>query len=84
MFDTRNRRTCRGDLRARVVGSGPRGFELGSSQQPGAEQLLLPAKLLLGVSRTRLAGFLFIWRKLPETKGKSLEQIERSWTKPSA
>ena len=53
MFDTRNRRTCRSDLRARVVGSSPRGFELGRCQQPSAEQLLLPAELLFGVSRTR-------------------------------
>ena len=25
------------------------------------------------------AGLLFTWRRLPETKGKTLEEIERSW-----
>jgi hypothetical protein len=28
--------------------------------------------------------FVFVWRVTPETKGKSLEQIERWWTKAAA
>ena len=27
-------------------------------------------------------GFLFVWRKVPETKGKTLEQLESSWGNP--
>jgi SP family arabinose:H+ symporter-like MFS transporter len=27
-----------------------------------------------------VVNFVFIWRVLPETKGRSLEEIERSWT----
>jgi len=26
-----------------------------------------------------VVNFLFMWRVLPETKGRSLEEIERSW-----
>ena len=26
------------------------------------------------------AGWIWIWRTVPETKGRSLEEIERSWT----
>jgi len=29
-----------------------------------------------------LINFVFIWAVLPETKGKSLEEIERCWVKP--
>jgi SP family arabinose:H+ symporter-like MFS transporter len=28
---------------------------------------------------TSVLNFLFIWRVMPETKGRSLEEIERSW-----
>ncbi len=28
---------------------------------------------------TSVLNFLFIWRLMPETKGRSLEEIERSW-----
>jgi len=31
-----------------------------------------------------LAGWLWIWRAVPETKGRSLEEIERSWTGQAA
>jgi MFS family permease len=30
-------------------------------------------------SATSVLNFLFIWRVMPETKGRSLEEIERSW-----
>jgi hypothetical protein len=28
--------------------------------------------------------FLFVWKVVPETKGKTLEEIERTWHKASA
>lgn len=31
-----------------------------------------------------LAAVIFVWRMVPETKGKSLEQIEKLWKKPSS
>ena len=27
-----------------------------------------------------VVSFLFVWRLVPETKGKSLEEIEKAWT----
>ena len=31
-----------------------------------------------------LAGWIWIWRAVPETKGRSLEEIEKSWTGQAA
>ncbi|ROI02271.1 hypothetical protein EGI16_15470 [Chryseobacterium sp. G0240] len=30
-----------------------------------------------------IGAFLFIWKQIPETKGKTLEDIENTWTQQS-
>jgi MFS transporter, SP family, arabinose:H+ symporter len=42
-----------------------------------------PAKTFLVYAAFSLAAFLFVLLRLPETKGRTLEQIEQSWGKPS-
>ena len=43
--------------------------------------MLLQKQLPEGVEVMSVLSFIFVWRMVPETKGKTLEEMEKLWTK---
>jgi hypothetical protein len=41
--------------------------------------LFTAAGVFLLYATVSIAAFLFVWQKVPETKGRTLEEIEKSW-----
>jgi SP family arabinose:H+ symporter-like MFS transporter len=47
---------------------------------PNDNSAIGPAKTVFVYAASSLVGFLFVLMKVPETKGRSLEEIEASWS----
>jgi hypothetical protein len=58
-------------------------FLLKAQRNSGLVKLVSPTGAFSIYAEMCVITFLIVWRWVPETKGRTLEEIERSWTRHS-